>query len=303
MDLSVFKRSLCDALVKRGVPTETAQHHVSALIKTFTDDDIAEISAYSSANTTLAVESIADSISEVLIGKDGANPISPEKNNDSPIHDDAVTAQFSKQRPREKSAAVVEPQKRQAAERQPIAKRQAPTKSVAEPPKKQSAPAPEKTDVKREEPVRKAPRKAVSSEQDKEAKKKFWTIFWCVSPLTAILAVIFFAIFGFMYVAVALCIIALVVALIAVISAGAVISLISFIYGIIKLFSVVPEGVYEIGLGFVVMGITMFIGIAIYNIAVRLLPLVFPCIKKLYGYTVIQIKTLYYYLKEECCKL
>lgn len=302
MDLSVFKRSLCDALVKRGVAPDIAQHHVSALIKTFTDDDIAEISAYSAANTTLAVDSIADSISEVLIGKDAATAQKSENAPALVAHDDAVTAQFSAQRPRSTRTAVKEEPKRTSAEPKRSEPRPSHQRPAASEQKKQAPvrkPAPKAADTAQRRDPKPKP-KAVGNE---DGKKKFWTIFWCVSPITAFLAILFYALFGFMYAAVAVFIVALVAALIAVIAAGSVISLISFIYGIIKLFSVMPEGTYEIGLGFVVMGITMFVGIALYNIAVRLLPLVFPCIKKLYGYTIIQIKTLYYYLKEECCKL
>lgn len=302
MDISVFKRSLCNALVERGVAPETAQHHVTALIKTFTDDDIAEISAYSAANTTSAVASIADSISEVLLEKAPAEAPKNEKSAKPISESDAITAEFSAQRSKATASSPKAEKPRPVSERPLREKRREPNGYASGEKSNRSAARAEAPKKQVTKPKR-APKPSHQATENEQGKKKFWTIFWCVSPITAFLAVVFFAAFGFMYAAVAACMIALVVALIAVIAAGSVISLISFIYGIIKLFSVVPEGIYEIGLGFVVMGITMFVGIAIYNIAVRLLPLVFPCIKKLYGYTMIQIKTLYYYIKEECCKL
>ena len=74
MDLSLFKRSLCDALIKRGIDADTAQHHVASLVKTFTEDDIAEISSYGNTNASAAVDSIAESIADVL-KKGGAKEV------------------------------------------------------------------------------------------------------------------------------------------------------------------------------------------------------------------------------------
>jgi len=42
---------------------------------------------------------------------------------------------------------------------------------------------------------------------------------------------------------------------------------------LIKLFSVVPEGVYEIGLALVILAVTLAASIGIYNLAVRIVPI------------------------------
>ena len=54
---------------------------------------------------------------------------------------------------------------------------------------------------------------------------------------------------------------------------GTVGSLAGLIYGIIKLFSVVPEGLYEIGFAIIIIGITMILCISLYNLAVRVVPI------------------------------
>lgn len=63
MELNIFMRELESALVKRGIPDETAVKHVSNLRRTFTGDDLSEIEAIQSNEE---IEHLADSISAIL---------------------------------------------------------------------------------------------------------------------------------------------------------------------------------------------------------------------------------------------
>ena len=56
-------RELENALVKRGIPNDTAFKHVSNLRRTFTSDDLSEIEAI---QTREEIDELADSISLIL---------------------------------------------------------------------------------------------------------------------------------------------------------------------------------------------------------------------------------------------
>lgn len=54
--------------------------------------------------------------------------------------------------------------------------------------------------------------------------------------------------------------------------AGCVGGIAGIVYGTVKLFSVVPEGIYEIGLALVIFGVLVALAILSYNVAIRLIP-------------------------------
>lgn len=61
--------------------------------------------------------------------------------------------------------------------------------------------------------------------------------------------------------------------LVAVTVIGGILTFAGIIYGVIALFGTVPEGLYEIGLAFVILGVTLVLAISSYNIAVRWIPI------------------------------
>ncbi|MBE6657443.1 MAG: hypothetical protein E7604_03265 [Ruminococcaceae bacterium] len=84
------------------------------------------------------------------------------------------------------------------------------------------------------------------------------------------------------------------------VAVGSLIALVAVIYGISQLFLVLPVGMFELGLGVAAIGITMFVGILMYNIAVRLLPFL---LRKFIGFQSVFrvfLQDLYYYVKGEC---
>ncbi len=98
---------------------------------------------------------------------------------------------------------------------------------------------------------------------------------WLMSKGVLILAGLIIAYIGvfLVYLLIALLISALVAFLIAVAAVGCIGTLAGLIYGVITLFSVLPEGIYEIGLALVIMAVTLAFSIAIYNLAVRVVPI------------------------------
>ncbi|MBQ4575971.1 MAG: hypothetical protein IJA85_12380 [Clostridia bacterium] len=87
-------------------------------------------------------------------------------------------------------------------------------------------------------------------------------------PLMLIILIAIGAVFAVTSVLIAL----LIALLIVIVVAGVVIPLVGIIFGIIKAYTVFPVGLYEIGLGITIAGGAMFVGILVYNLAVRLLP-------------------------------
>lgn len=98
---------------------------------------------------------------------------------------------------------------------------------------------------------------------------------WLMSKGILVLAGLIFAYIGVLlvYILIALLISVLVAFLVAVAAVGCIGTLAGLIYGVITLFSVVPEGIYEIGLALVIMAVTLALSIAIYNLAVRVVPI------------------------------
>lgn len=133
--------------------------------------------------------------------------------------------------------------------------------------------------------------------------RKFYTILACSSPLLILLAAaglfLFLAVLGGM----CLSIVLLIIGLIAGVALGTVLCLVGIIYGITQLFKYAPIGLYEIGLGLMIGGITMLAGIIIYNVAVRLLPFLIKKVFSLLIYSMHKCVELYFYVKGACADL
>jgi len=84
------------------------------------------------------------------------------------------------------------------------------------------------------------------------------------------------------------------------VAVGSLVALVAVIYGVSQLFIVMPVGMFELGLGVAAIGVTMFVGILMYNIAVRLLP--FLLRQFIHFQSVFKgfLQDLYYYVKGEC---
>ncbi len=140
-------------------------------------------------------------------------------------------------------------------------------------------------------------------EEKIQGTKMFWGLFALSLPVTIPLALLILGIFGVMWGAVAAVMAGAVAALIGVVCLGTVLSLVGIIYGILQMGNAVPIGLYEIGIGVVIAGITLCIGILIYNFAIRLVPVLFKLVWKLFKYVLKRLKELFNHLKKESAKL
>ena len=117
------------------------------------------------------------------------------------------------------------------------------------------------------------PQKTVKVELTEQGKVNYKN--WMMSKgigYTALAVLIGITAFA-VYALIAVLIGALVALLVGVAVAGCIATLAGLIYGIIKLFSVTPEGIYEIGLALVIFSITLAASIGLYNLAIRIVPM------------------------------
>lgn len=265
MKMDVFMEELRLALVKRGIPSENAAKHAEALRLSFDSDDLNEIEAMDSSNE---IDALADSLSAILL--------------------------------RKKKPAPTEVTPDTAAEENPSA-----VVPVNPPEKPVVSPAPD-APVKAEQPDETEDEFFAYDSSDKPSTKGM-AVFWCglflTLPITiAVLAVVFggFAvIFGGLIALIA----ALVLTMIALVAAGALCSLVGIIYGITQLFSFVPAGIFEIGLGVAVAGAVLLLSILIFNFAIRFLPFVIKKATVFFKFVMKKLKEAFLAIRRECYKL
>ena len=137
-------------------------------------------------------------------------------------------------------------------------------------------------------------------EGSEEGVKRFRIIMAFAIPVAAVLllayAVIALGLIALMAVLMAVFIAGLVVE----VAVGSLIALVAVIYGVSQIFLVLPVGLFELGLGVAAIGITIFIGILMYNAAVRLLPFLLRQFIRFQSVFKGFLQDLYYYVKGEC---
>jgi len=138
-----------------------------------------------------------------------------------------------------------------------------------------------------------------------KGKRTFWLIFVCALPLTVLLLLAYFGLFGVGFAALIALIVLLIAGLIGGVAVGAVVSFVGIVYGITQLITASSQapGLYEIGLGITVGGIVMAGGILVYNVAIRLIPLLMRLLASLFRLCTGKLRTLYHMAKEACYKL
>lgn len=96
----------------------------------------------------------------------------------------------------------------------------------------------------------------------------------------------------------------LIAALVALLIGVAVIGCIGFlaglIYGIITLFSVTPEGIYEIGLSLIIIAVTLASSIGLYNLAIRIVPILWKRFTRLLKEKIAEYKEFLNDVRREC---
>lgn len=129
-------------------------------------------------------------------------------------------------------------------------------------------------------------------------------IFWCavalLSPLILFLIAVVLGVFLFAFFVMASVIAACIVALVAIVGAGTGIALFGLIYGTTQLFSAAAAGLYEIGIAIKVIGVSLFSGILLYNVAIRLMPYLMHYLYEFFCFVVRKGVQLFQFIKREC---
>lgn len=141
--------------------------------------------------------------------------------------------------------------------------------------------APKKESVRSVSAVRSEPDTKVTAKHETdienyretpEGRQRFIVTTVCASPLFAIGFVLYFALWGIGFAAEISMIAFSIVALIAFAALGAGSAIGGVIYGVVTLGSVRSAGIYEIGFGIVIAGVTFLSCILIYNFALHFMP-------------------------------
>lgn len=277
MQKEQFLSILRDELAARGIPAASAGQYVQHIAQTLSASDIAEIE---SIRDPADVAKLAQGI--VMIKQRSASrPNTPVPQKSAPAH------------PAPARPAPVRP----AAEEDDDVKVYG-----AAPAKREPAPSVVEDAVDYSEYVRDDDSEPSATVK---GKRTFWLIFVCALPLTLLLLLAYFGVFGVGFAALGALIVLLIAGLIGGVAVGAVVSFVGIVYGITQLITASSQapGLYEIGLGITVGGIVMAGGILVYNIAIRLIPLLIRLLASLLRICTGKLRTLYHMAKEACYKL
>lgn len=287
MELSVFMKVLESSLVKYGVPSAVAGQHAATLRTTFTKDDLADIE---NIRNESEVDAIAKGIASIL--------------NKSKVK----SAEVSKPSVPQKSADAPKP----AAQQKPAGSAKPSVSS------KPASASEQKTDWDDSQSFERngsptANKKAQNSadffappraaDKTQKGMLTFWGLLILTLPITLALLAIVLGTFALLYITLIVGIIGFIAALIGVAACGGGLSLIGIIYGITQLFSNVPAGIYEIGLGVIVAGLAVFTAVLLYNAAVRFLPWVMRWLTVFFSFVMDRLKYCFCLIRRECYKL
>lgn len=128
----------------------------------------------------------------------------------------------------------------------------------------------------------------------------FWALFILTLPITTPLAIVVCVLFGLAYILLTAVIVALALAMVCTVAFGTALALIGIIYGATKCISSTPIGIFEIGFGIAVGGVTMLLALLLYNAAIRFAPRLYKYITEFAKFVFSKISELYYTLKKEC---
>lgn len=246
----------------------------------------------------------------------GSNKAEPSKKTDK------KSAEIKKEAPKavqKKPAEAAQKKPAEAAQKKPAPQPKPSDEAPATPakPKKEvvsegdkRAEKPKTADERREKaPTERLPAKKMSDENgrlrspgkisDNKDHTNFWILLLATSPIWLLLVAAVLVLFVAMIITFVVCIVLLVAVLIAVVVAGTALCLVGVIYGATQLFNdaTLAVGLYELGQGIMIGGATIFVGIVLYNLAVRLSPWLIKQTVHMIGGFGRALKRLYYRVK------
>lgn len=131
-------------------------------------------------------------------------------------------------------------------------------------------------------------------------KTLFWVLVVVTLPITLSLAAAVLALFALAFLGICAIILGAILGVVAIAACGTGLALFGLIYGITQALTVLPVGLYEIGLAVTVGGISMMLGILIYNFAVRLMPILIHYLYVFFRFVVNKAVYLFMLIKKEC---
>lgn len=133
-----------------------------------------------------------------------------------------------------------------------------------------------------------------------ESERRFWVIFFCCMPIIFVLIGAIISVFALLFFGLIALILLLVAALAAAVALGTAVALIGITYGVIQFFTqggITAVALYEAGMGILAAGITMLVGVLIYNAAIRFVPFVMKKLRALLKYVFKKLGVLAEHLK------
>jgi hypothetical protein len=127
--------------------------------------------------------------------------------------------------------------------------------------------------------------KMKKNEKNKKGGNEWLYVLLLVVTIPIALALILtaFVLYLGFWVVLALAMIACIAVLVVFVTVFALIAIVGIVYGVVKLITGnVPVGLFEIGLGVMVGAAVMFIGILVYNFAVRFIPFIMKLLARLF---------------------
>lgn len=137
-------------------------------------------------------------------------------------------------------------------------------------------------------------------EPSPEARHKFIIGATLLSPFGALIFLVCMSVVGVIWLVSVLLIPLLLALMLAICVVGIVLSVVGFVYGLSQLFTVKPVGMFEIGLGIIILGATILICTLIYNLAVRVIPKLIRRCWRLVCRTFWLLADLFCYIRGEC---
>ena len=137
-------------------------------------------------------------------------------------------------------------------------------------------------------------------EPSPEARRKFIIGATLLSPFGALIFLVCMSVVGIIWLISVLLIPLLLALMLAICVVGIVLSVVGFVYGLSQLFTVKPVGMFEIGLGIIILGATILISTLIYNLAVRVIPKLIRRCWRLVCRTFWLLADLFCYIRGEC---
>ena len=297
MEITEFRSALKSELLKRGITDDAAAAGIAGLTKTITEEKRVMIERISTPDD---LSHFADALAKKIASeqKEAENKKAAVRQsgaqNASGVRAPQPKAQQSGTKP------TVQPRPAQSPSVQPTAQftaqsKSAPRSAVGTVPVSQSRPRPSAQPNR--QPARQTAGKTAGMDK---GDKIFLAVLIIGAPLWLLGICIVSIPLAVCYAGIVIMIAACILLLIGVAAAGVSVSLVGLVYGIIKLFTVRPEGAYEIGLAAVIGGFTMFVCILLYNLAVRYIPRLFPIARQLLSFEAEKITDFYYYVKKVC---